>query len=414
MKVHRKSLLIVAVAIAASGAYFLTRGSANKGQTKVDRPVPVSVAVATAGDMPVKLETMGRAEAWESVTLKARIDAPVLQVAYREGQHVKKGDLLVKLDPANYAALHQQAEGSLVRDKAQQAKAAQDLVRYTELRAKGFISEEKLNEMRTNADATAAAVKASGGAAELARLNASYATVRAPFDGVVGARLVSPGTLAKNNDTVLAVVNRIQPLYVTFNLPEKHLPTLKAMLRNGPLAVKVTVPGSKGEWQGEARFIDNAVDASTGTIQMKAVLPNTDEALTAGQFVSVSLVLETLRDAITIPSDAIQQGQDSTFVFVVDAEGKAQPKKIKVITSQQGRAAIGEGLAAGDTVVTDGQLRLFPGAKVEARSGKDKQEGKKDGTPAEKDKARDKDKADAAPAAGANAATTAATTPAGK
>jgi multidrug efflux system membrane fusion protein len=399
VKVQRKTLLLVAIIAAIGGAYFLTRGGADKGQAKIDRPVPVSLAVASAADMPVQLETMGRAEAWESVTLKARIDAPVLQVAYREGQHVKKGELLVKLDPANYAAQYQQAEGSLVRDKAQQAKAAQDLVRYTELRAKGFISEEKLNEIRTNAETTAATAKASGGAAELARLNASYATVRAPFDGVVGARLVSPGTLAKNNDTVLAVVNRIQPLYVTFNLPEKHLPTLKAMLKKGALPVRVTVPGSKGEWQGEARFLDNAVDASTGTIQMKAVLPNADEALSAGQFLNVSLVLETLRDAITIPSDAIQQGQDSTFVFVVDSEGKAQPKKVKVLTSQRGLAAIAEGLAVGDTVVTDGQLRLFPGAKVEARSGKDKKEEKKDGKAEAAPKGDTKPQADAAKSA---------------
>ena len=308
MKVHRKSLLIVAIAIAAGGTYFLTRSGANKGQAKVDRPVPVSVAVATTGDMPVKLETMGRAEAWESVTLKARIDAPVLQVAYREGQHVKKGDLLVKLDPANYAALYQQAEGSLVRDKAQQAKAAQDLVRYTELRAKGFISEEKLNEMRTNADATAAAAKASGGAAELARLNASYATVRAPFDGVVGARLVSPGTLAKNNDTVLAVVNRIRPLYVTFTVPEKHLARLRGALTSGALKVAVTVPGNGGRFEGTARFLDNTVDTATGTIQMKAVLDNAEEKLSAGQFVNVSLVLDRLKDAVTVPVEAVQQG----------------------------------------------------------------------------------------------------------
>lgn len=376
MKAQRKTLLALAVVLLAGSAYYFTRGNADKGAAKVERPVPVAVAQATQADMAVRLETVGRAEAWQSVTLKARIDAPVLEVAYREGQHVKKGELLVKLDPANYAAQQQQAEGALLRDKAQQAKAAQDLVRYTELRAKGFISEEKLNEIRTNAEATAAGAKASAGAAELARLNASYATVRAPFDGVVGARLVSPGTLAKNNDTVLAVVNRITPLYVTFNLPEKHLTTLKAMLKNGPLAVKVTVPGSKGEWAGEVRFLDNAVDTSTGTIQLKALLPNADEALSAGQFVSVSLVLETLRGAIVIPSDAIQQGQDSAFVFVVDGEGKAQPKKVKVLTTQNGQAAIAEGLAAGDTVVTDGQLRLFPGAKIDAKSGK--KEGQKE------------------------------------
>ena len=376
MKAQRKTLLALAVVLLAGSAYYFTRGNADKGAAKVERPVPVAVAQATQADMAVRLETVGRAEAWQSVTLKARIDAPVLEVAYREGQHVKKGELLVKLDPANYAAQQQQAEGALLRDKAQQAKAAQDLVRYTELRNKGFISEEKLNEIRTNAEATAAGAKASAGVAELARLNASYATVRAPFDGVVGARLVSPGTLAKNNDTVLAVVNRITPLYVTFNLPEKHLTTLKAMLKNGPLAVKVTVPGSKGEWAGEVRFLDNAVDTSTGTIQLKALLPNADEALSAGQFVSVSLVLETLRGAIVIPSDAIQQGQDSAFVFVVDGEGKAQPKKVKVLTTQNGQAAIAEGLAAGDTVVTDGQLRLFPGAKIDAKSGK--KEGQKE------------------------------------
>lgn len=366
-----KSRPIVAVVgaallLGAAGAYYLmSRGDG--GGAKAAKPVPVSVATAVSADMPVALAVIGRAEAYESVTLKSRVDTQVLAVPFAEGQRVKKGEVLVRLDPATFAAQLRQAEGALARDQAQLAKARLDVQRYQELRSKGFISEEKLNEVRANADALAATVQADAAAADLARLQHSFTTVTAPFAGVVGAKQVYAGALVKNNDTVLAVVNRIRPLNISFAVPEKYLPRLKEALAGGGLKAEVTVPGSTAPAQeGPVRFVDNAVDTSTGTIQLKAVLENEQESLTPGQFVNVSLVLQTLKGAVVLPAEAVQQGQEGSFVYVVQGDGSVQPKPVAIAASVGRRIAVSGGVAAGDTVVTDGQLRLSPGVKVQA------------------------------------------------
>lgn len=375
--------LIAAAALTAAGLYSQLGTNAPPPAAK-GKPIPVVTAIAAKADVPLLLETVGRAEAYESVTVKARIDGQVLAVPFKEGQHVKKGDVLVRLDPATFAAQYRQAEAALARDQAQLAKAKADLVRYSELRGKGFVSEEKVNEIRTNVDASAASVRADQAAADFASLQESYTTLRAPFDGVVGSRLVSPGSLIKNNDTILTTVNRLKPLYVSFNIPEKHLGRLKEGLSKGPLPVNVSVPGGKPV-TGQARFIDNAVDAGTGTILVKATLPNADEAMTPGQFVNISIAIEQLRDAVTVPAEAVQQGPEGTLIFIVDGEGKAQPRQVKIITSQNGIAVVGSGLTAGETVITDGQLRLQPGVRIEASKGKAAKNGgsaKTDAAPA--------------------------------
>lgn len=363
---NRKHYALLTIALVAAGALYMQygkdQGAAPAAKAKA---VPVATAVAAQADVPLLLETVGRAEAFESVTLKARVDGQVSQVLFSEGQHVKKGDVLIRLDPATFAAQHRQAEAALARDQAQLAKAKADLARYSELRGKGFVSEEKVNDFRTNVDATAASVRADQAAADLAALQESYTVIRAPFDGVVGNRLVSPGTLAKNNDTILTTVNRLKPLYISFNVPEKHLARLKDGLRAGPLPVTVSAPGGK-KFTGQAKFIDNAVDAGTGTILVKATLPNADEALTPGQFLNVSLAIDLLRGVVTVPAQAIQQGPEGALIFAVDGEGKAVPRKVKVSATQNGIAVIASGIAVGETVITDGQLRLQAGSRVES------------------------------------------------
>ena len=360
------ALLVLAVGGGAYGYFVVARQEAPK---KASAPaIPVTLAKAVVGELPRRLDIVGRAEAYESVTLRARIDGQVATVAYSDGQHVKTGDVLLRLDPADYEARLRQAEATLARDQAQLVKAHQDVVRYQSLRAKGFVSDEKVDEVKTAEQAQESTTKADQAAMDLARLQLSYATVRAPIAGVVGARLVSAGAAVKTNDTTLAVINRLRPLYVTFSAPEKYLPRLQAGMRAGALKVAVTVPGGSTQtFTGEARFLDNAVDATTGTIQMKAVLPNADESLTPGQFLNVGIVLDTLHDAVTIPVEALQQGQDGSLVFVVSADGVAQPRKVEVVAIQGTTAAIGGGLQAGETVVTDGQLRLVPGSRVQSK-----------------------------------------------
>lgn len=367
-----RMLLLATAAVALLGGvywYTATPNPAASAANKTAAPVPVTLAKANLGEVPVLLDIVGRAEAYESVTLKSRVDGQVVSVPYLEGQHVKQGDVLIKLDPADFNARVLQAEANLAKDQAQLAKARSDVERYVALKARGFVSDEKVNDVRTAEAAAAATIKADQAALELSRLQLSYTTLRAPFTGVVGARLVFPGSAVKVNDTALAVVNRIQPLYVTFSVPEKHLPKLRRAIGAGPMQVIVTLPGSKDQpFAGSAKFIDNTVDATTGTIQMKAVLENRDEKLTAGQFLNVSITLDNLTDVVLVPSEAIQQGADGNFLYVAKPDNTVEPRKVEVLATYRGFVALGQGVVAGEDVVTDGQLRLKPGAQIQTRT----------------------------------------------
>jgi multidrug efflux system membrane fusion protein len=330
--------------------------------------VPVTVARATVGDIPVLLEVVGRAEAYESVTLKSRLDGQVLAVTYAAGQHVRQGEVLVRLDPGDFDARLLQAQANLARSEAQLAKARADVQRYLSLQGRGFVSEEKVNELRTGEATASATVRADRAALELATLQLAYTSIRAPFAGVVGARLVFPGSAVKMNETVLAVVNRVQPLYVTFSIPEKHLPRVRKAMASGDLPASVTIPGNREQrFAGTVRFLDNTVDAGTGTIQMKALLENRDERLIPGQFLEVSLSLDTLSNAVVVPAEAVQQGPEGNFLFVVRPDNTVEPRKIDVSASFRGISAIGRGVASDEVVVTDGQLRLAPGSLVQVK-----------------------------------------------
>ncbi len=361
----RRVVIPVAVIALLAAGYWVWSSRGATVVAKAPPPVPVVVAQATTRDVPLLLEVVGRAEAYESVTLKSRVEGQVAAVLFKDGQRVRAGEVLVRLDPNDFAARLAQAEANLARDAAQLAKARADVDRYVALKNRNFVSEEKVNEVRTNATATAATVRADQAAVDLARLQLSYATLRAPFDGIVGARLVSPGAAVKVNDTALAVINRVRPLYVTFVVPEKNLPRLRAAMKQGAIKVTVTIPGSVGQtFEGAAHFIDNAVDAATGTIQMKATLPNDDEKLTPGQFVNVGLILETAKDAVVVPAEAVQQGPNGNFLYAVKPDDSVELRKIEVLANRGGIAVIGKGVESGETVVTDGQLRILPGTKV--------------------------------------------------
>ena len=371
----KRLLLLAAVVVAGGGAayWFLSaRETASAKTVRTPPPVPVALAQATMRNVPLLLEAVGRAEAYESVTLKARVDGQVAAVTFTEGQHVREGDVLVRLDPADFNARLAQAEANQARDQALLTKTHADVARYAALKDRGFVSEEKVAEVRTNEASAAATVRADQAAVDLALLQLGYATLRAPFAGVVGARLVFPGTAVKTNDTALAVVNRVRPLYVSFAVPEKHLSRLRTAMAGNALKVAVRIPGEAGQsFEGEARFIDNAVDASTGTIQMKATLPNREEKLTPGQFLNVSLVLDVARNAVTVPAEAVQQGPEGSFLFVVRPDSSVETRKVEVVATRDGLAVIGTGLQNGETVVADGQLRLTPGVRVQQAAAKD-------------------------------------------
>lgn len=376
----RMALFLVAVLAAGGGAAWLfakaeTAATGKKSQTP--SAIPVKLAKAVVRDMPLRLEITGRTEAYATVTLKSRVDGQVANVVFTEGQHVRAGDLLLQLDPADFQARLDQAAANLAKSEAQLAKARTDVERYIALRARGFVSEEKVSEMRTAAAATEATARADAAAVGLARLQLSYTTIKAPFAGVVGTKLVYPGTAVKVNDTALAVVNRVQPLYVGFAVPEKYLPQLQAGMRSEKKSMKaaISLPGTAPAWEGDVGFLDNGVDVMTGTIQLKAIVPNADERLAPGQFVNVNLVLDTLKQAVVIPAEAVQQGAEGSYLFVARADNAVEVRKIRVASVQQRFAIIAEGLAGGETVVTEGQLRLTAGATIRSTDAGQSQPG---------------------------------------
>jgi multidrug efflux system membrane fusion protein len=368
-----KTLLLSLLLALAAGLGWRVWNLSTEGATKTGRatpPVPVTLARSAARDVPQLLHVVGRAEAYDTVILKARVDGQVASVDFTEGGIVHKGDLLLHLDPEDFAARLRQAQANLARDRARADKADKDVARYLALTGKGFVSAEQVADLRAAAAAAAATVKADQAAVELARLQLGYTEIRAPFEGVAGARLVSTGAAVKVNETALVTINRVQPLYVGFSVAETHLPRLRAALARGVLAVTIKAPGDPDQvHRGEVRFVDNAVDPDTGTIRLKAVLPNADRTLTPGQFLAVSLTLSTLRGAVTIPSEAVQQGPDGAFVLVVQPDRTTRKRPVQVAAEWRGLAALSQGLQAGETVVTDGQSRIAPGAKVEGRDG---------------------------------------------
>ena len=367
------------LAIILAGTLAIAACSENGNGKKAEPPaVPVAATAAVLRDIPVTLQVVGRSEAFESVTLKSRVDGQVDAVLFTEGQHVNQGDVLIRLDPTDFAARLRQAEATAARDEALVAKMRADTARYTALKERNFVSEEKVNDIRTNEATAAANLRASKAAVEVARLQLSYATIRAPITGIVGARLVFPGSAVKANDVTLAVVNRVRPLLVSFSVPERHLPQIRAVRRDGSLKVDITEPGDASRhFEGTVRFIDNTVDASTGTIQLKAELPNKDEALMPGQFLNVALVLDTLKQAVSVPNNAVQQGAEGNYLYVL-RDGRVDLRRIEVLAAQNGFTAVRGNLQAGDIVVTDGHLRLTPGARARIRD--EAAGGKADGT----------------------------------
>lgn len=357
------------VALLVTALFFLVACSDDSSKKKpAQPPVPVTTVKAVEKDIPVTLRVVGRAEAYESVVLKSRVDGQVASVLFTEGQHVNKGDILIRLDPTDFAAKLQQNEATAARDEALIAKSRADTARYAALKDRNFVSEEKVNDIRTNEAAATANLRASKAAAEVARLQLSYATIRAPISGVVGARLVFPGSAVKTNETILAVVNRIRPLLVSFSIPEKHLARLRSAMKSGEMKVDVSLPSDNSQrFEGKVIFLDNTVDAASGTILVKAALQNDDEKLTAGQFLNISLILDTLNQAVTVPSQAIQQGVDGKFVYVIKDDSSAEMRKIEIAAANGSVTAISKGLELGETVVTDGHLRLAPGVKVKVK-----------------------------------------------
>lgn len=367
------ALIVVVGALAFGYQQFIGNGQAvstaesAKKSKKAGQTAPVRVAKVETRSVPVRLETIGAVQSRSTVQVRSRVDGQLVSAAFQEGQWVKKGDLLFRIDPRPFEAQLSQAQANLARDQAQLDKARSDLDRYAQLSQKGFSSQQKYEEAKATVATLQAIIRADRAAVEIARLQLEFTEIRAPIDGRTGNMLVTPGNLVKANDTpALVVINETRPIHVAFSVPERNVADLKTRLARGPLSVTVSLPERPDKrLAGDVVFINNAVDTATGTIQLKAAFANRDELLTPGQFVRVAVILDTLTDALVVPTGAIQDGQKGSYVFVVRADMTVEPRPVTVGPADEGGTVVKSGLATGETVVTDGQLRLFPGARVQ-------------------------------------------------
>jgi multidrug efflux system membrane fusion protein len=417
------ALVLAAAALSQAGCSDRAGGAQTPGPPP---PVPVGAATAERKVIPVQVTAVGTVQAYSTVGVKSQIAGQIVKVHFTEGREVKRGDLLFTIDPRPLEAALRQSEANRAKDVAQarqteaalgqrQAEVTQALAnlerdlaqmenarvqeaRYRQLVDKDLIAREQYDQVRTNfvalqaviqADRAAienaraaaraaeaavenarAAIKADEAMVEAARLQLAYTVIRAPMDGRTGNLLVQEGNVVKSGeDSPLVVIAQVHPIYVSFAVPEPHLPAIRAFGADGRLKVEARLDGGKRIAVGTLTFINNTVDPATGTIQLKATFPNTDDLLWPGQFVDAVLTL-TSEPAVVVPVEAVQAGQQGPFVFVVKPDLTVESRRVRVGRRFPRELVIEEGLQAGDRVVTDGQLRLVPGARVEIRAAK--------------------------------------------
>lgn len=351
---------------------FMISGCSQNASGKADRspakpPVPVTIATALQKDVPIQIKAVGKVQAHSTVAVKAQISGELISVHFREGQDVKKGDLLFTIDPRPFQAQLKQAEANLARDKAQLLNAQKQVERYGSVVTKGYVSQEQYDIMKANASALEASVRADEAAAESARLSLKYCFIKAPIDGCTGELKLHAGNIIKANDEEkpLVTINRVSPVFVTFSVPEQNLPDIKKHMSARKLEVLASVAGiPETPARGELTFLDNAVDFSTGTIQLKAEFPNRDRTLWPGQFSNVTLTLSSQKGAVVIPFEAVQTGQQGQYVFVLKPDSSVEYRLVSPGNVVGNETVVHKGIEPGEKVVTDGHLRLADGSKV--------------------------------------------------
>jgi multidrug efflux system membrane fusion protein len=365
---HRLLFILVAVLVLAAGAFAVSRATTSKtaANTKTaPQPVPVMAAKAKAQDVPIILRGLGNVTAFNSVALTSRVEGNITQIKFREGQYVHTGDVLVQLDPRPYQAALDRAKAQLARDEAALANAKLDLARYNDLLKRGFSPEQQVATQQATVAQDEAAMQGDQAAIEAAQLNVDYAELRSPIDGVTGIRHIDIGNLITNSQQNLVTITQIEPIYVIFTLPEADIDRIRQAMTNGTLTVAAYAASDERKIsEGELKLIDNTVNQTTGTVQLKAEFANTDRALWPGQFVNAHVVLRTIQNAVTIPSAAVQTGPQGSYTYIIDDKSRAVIRPITVLQTEANTATVGKGLQAGEQVVTAGQFRVQPGAAV--------------------------------------------------
>jgi multidrug efflux system membrane fusion protein len=371
--VKRLAILLLLVALLGAGAFLWPRSDrspadvAAAGQPSQTPAVAVAVATVVTKPVPVEFSTIGTVTAYATVAVKSRIDGEIMEVHLKGGQEVKAGDLLFSIDNRTIHTQLAQAQANLAHDQALLASARREVERQTSLVKKNFASKQVVDQAEASADSLQASVEADQAAVDAANVQLSYTEIRSPIDGRAGAVNLPRGNMVKANDTgSLVVLNQLRPIYVAFALPQGELPRVRQAMAAGPLTVSTTIPGDSGPpLAGDLTFVDNTVDSTTGTIQLRATFDNAQTRLWPGQFVNVTLTLRVDPAAIVVPDAAVQHGQNGAYVFVVRPDSTVEMRPVVVDRSVAGESVIASGLAVGDSVVVEGQLRLTPGMRVE-------------------------------------------------
>ncbi len=344
-------------------------GCAKKDETPKGRPPALVItAPATLANIPVLIKAIGNMEASESVAIRTQISGELTKVAFREGQDVQKGAPLFQFDPRSYTAALAKAEASLSRNRTILNNARKDYERYSQLVKDGIVTQEQAEGYRTRAESAVADVAADQAAVESARTQLSFCTITAPISGRLGVLAVDRGNVVKANDTILVTINKLAPINASFTITEKDLTAVKRQMAAGRVSVTAEVPGTSGLREtGVVTFVDNSIDPATGTIRIKGSFDNSKKLLWPGQFVNLSITMAVLNNAVVVPSQAVQTGQNGQFVFVVTKDGTAEIRPVGTGPVSQGVTVVEKGLQAGEQVVIDGQMRVIPGGKVEIK-----------------------------------------------
>jgi membrane fusion protein, multidrug efflux system len=334
------------------------------------KAVPITMGSAVQKSIPIQVRAIGTVEAYSTVSIKTMVGGQILKVGFSEGQDVRKGGILFEIDSAPYVAALKMAEAARARDIALKDNAEREVRRYASLVEKNLIPRQQYDQFASSAAALEATVQADTAAVENARVQLAYCFIRSPIDGRTGSLLVQQGNVVKANDATLVTINQVIPIRVSFSIPEQYLADIRKYKAAGTLKVEaVPQDGKSDSVPGTLSFIGNAVDTATGTIQLKGTFPNTDRRLWPGQFANVVLRLTVRSGAVVVPSESIQTGQQGQYVFVVRSDLTVEARPVTTGEVFEGGTVIGKGVAAGEKVVTDGQLRLVPGTKVEAKLG---------------------------------------------
>lgn len=353
-------------AIAYAGVLYVSRRPSSVSSASQAMPAaPVQIAAATRAKVPIYAVGLGSVQAYNTVTIRSRVDGEVQKIAFKEGQLVKEGDLLVQIDPRPFQAMLDQAVAKEKQDEAQLANAKLDLGRYSELATRSFTSRQQLDTQQATVNQLSAALQGDQAQIDSAKIQLDYTTIRSPIAGRTGLRLVDQGNIVRTTDPGgIVTIAQIEPISVIYTLPEQTLPAIQKAQGAGP--VSVWALGQDGKTvleQGALTLINNEIDPATGTVKLKATFDNSNQALWPGQFVTVRTLLETL-DALTVPADAVQRTQQGLAIYVVKADDTVEFRSVRIGPITQGIAVVEDGVSEGERVVTAGQYRLQPGAKV--------------------------------------------------